>query len=125
MFRVIIAGSRDFTDLEYASGILSKAFANRQPDSIVCGMARGADTVGMIWAAKHGIKVDKFPADWEKRGRAAGYYRNREMAENAEALVAFWDGESRGTKHMITIAIELGLKVIVCNYRENRLYKMG
>lgn len=123
MFRVIIAGSRDFDDLKYATQILDKVFSKKVPDAIVCGEAKGADTVGKAYAHRHQIAVHSFPAAWNLHGRSAGYIRNAEMADNADALVAFWDGESRGTKHMINLAREKGLKIIVVNYKENKFYK--
>ena len=57
-----------------------------------------------------------FPADWDKYGKRAGYLRNVQMAEYADALLAFWDGESRGTKNMIDEALSRGLKVGVKRY---------
>jgi hypothetical protein len=57
-----------------------------------------------------------FPADWKTHGKAAGPIRNRQMAKNAEALIALWDGNSRGTKNMIETATKLGLKVYVKRY---------
>lgn len=125
MFRVIVAGSRGFSDYQYCCSILDKAFSKTKPDSIVCGMAKGADSLGQRYAVDHQIAVDEFPADWDTFGKSAGYKRNVQMAENAEALVAFWDGQSRGTMHMINIARERGLKVIICKYNEHQLYKLG
>ena len=57
-----------------------------------------------------------YPADWERHGRAAGPIRNEEMAEVSDALIAFWDGKSRGTKSMIEIARRKGLQVAVVRY---------
>ena len=65
---------------------------------------RLADTLGKRYAEEHDIPVMSFPADWNKYKKAAGYIRNQEMAQHADALVAFWDGQSRGTKNMIEIA---------------------
>lgn len=84
--------------------------------SIVCGTARGADRLGEKYAKENGFHVAYFPADWERHGKAAGYIRNREMAQNADALVAFWDGESRGTKSMIDLAKEYDLAVRVLKF---------
>ena len=56
------------------------------------------------------------PADWNRLGRAAGPIRNEEMAEVSDALIAFWDGKSRGTKSMIEIARRKGLQVAVVRY---------
>ena len=84
--------------------------------TIVCGEARGADSLGKRLAYEKGWKVLSFPADWDKHGKAAGYKRNDEMARNADALIAFWDGKSRGTKHMIDLAKKYGLQTRIVGY---------
>ena len=76
-------------------------------------MARGVDFLGGLWAHNRGIPVAEFPADWDKYGKRAGYLRNEEMARNAEALIAIWNGKSPGTKHMIDIAHKSNLKVFI------------
>ena len=68
---------------------------------IVSGLAKGPDSFGKQWGEANGIPVKEFPADWNKLGKKAGFARNFEMARYADELVAFWDGKSRGTKHMI------------------------
>ena len=115
-FNVIIAGSRDFNDYPLLAEKCSKLFANKKPTAIVCGEARGADSLGKRYAKENGIPVLSFPADWDKHGKRAGYLRNCEMVENADALVAFWDGNSRGTMHMISIAKEKGLAVRIIRF---------
>jgi hypothetical protein len=69
--------------------------------------------MGEEWAARNNIPVELFPADWDRFGRSAGHRRNADMAARAEALVALWDGKSPGTKGMIDIARQRGLKVHV------------
>ena len=115
-FAVIIAGSRDFNDYEMVCAKCAAFFARRTPTSIVCGEARGADTLGRRWAEEHGIPVDSFPADWDRYGKSAGYRRNEEMARYADALIAFWDGKSRGTKNMIEIAQKRGLQIRIVRF---------
>lgn len=83
------------------------------PTSVISGTARGADRTGETWAKARGIPVVRMPANWDAHGRSAGYRRNTEMAEAADALVAVWDGESRGTKHIIEIAKARELNVFV------------
>lgn len=83
------------------------------PTVVLSGTARGADRFGEEYAKENGLAVERYPAEWEKFGKSAGYKRNSLMATKAEALVAVWDGESRGTKHMIDIAKKAGLKVYV------------
>ncbi len=83
---------------------------------IVCGMAKGADLLGKRYAEERGFKVKEFPADWNTNGKKAGPMRNTEMANYADALIAFWDGTSSGTGHMIEKAKQKGLKVRVIKY---------
>ena len=71
---------------------------------IVSGCARGADSLGEKYATEKNYKLHKFPADWDRFGKSAGYRRNQEMAEFADMVIAFWDGKSVGTKHMIDIS---------------------
>lgn len=80
---------------------------------VVSGCARGADTLGERWAHDNNIPVRRFPADWDTHGSRAGYLRNIQMAEYADALVAVWDGRSKGTGHMIDIARKRGLHIHV------------
>lgn len=110
-FNVIVAGSRDFNDFELLTQKLDQLFANRKPTRILSGAARGADTLAIEYAKLRDIPCRKFPAQWRRWGRRAGMIRNREMLEHADALVAFWDGESRGTKHMIDIATEAEIEI--------------
>ena len=98
--KLIIAGGRDFNKGE----ILYKTLYGLSIDiidEIVCGNARGADTLGAEWAHLKSIPVKYFPAQWDTYGKSAGYIRNAEMADYADALIAFWDGQSKGTAHMI------------------------
>lgn len=112
--RVIIAGSREFNDYDLLCKEMEKL---RQSGHIftevVSGTARGADRLGERWARQKGLRITRFPAQWEKYGKSAGYRRNAEMAENTDFLVAFWDGVSKGTAHMINIAEEKRLYCIV------------
>jgi hypothetical protein len=106
VFRVIVAGSRGFNDLALLSSRLDFLLQYKQHACIVIvsGTARGADSLGEEYARSRNYLIDQHPADWERYGKRAGYIRNEEMARNADALVAFWDGKSRGTGHMIEIA---------------------
>lgn len=112
-FRVIVAGSRTFGDYRMLSNTLDKAFERHWPTAIVCGEARGADLLGKRYAQEHQIPVNSYPADWNGLGKSAGYIRNEKMAANAEALIAFWNGSSVGTKHMIDTAKKKNLQVRV------------
>lgn len=118
MFKVIIAGGRDFNNYEGMSVCLDRLLKNVSDKiEVVCGMARGADRLGERYAKEHGYKVIYMPADWDIDGRSAGFKRNVKMAEYADALVAFWDGKSSGTRHMIETAEKMGLDIRVKKYR--------
>lgn len=117
MFRVIIAGGRDFQDYPLLRQTMNKLLVNIKDEIvIVSGKARGADAMGERYAREYGYPVLPFPAEWEKYGRKAGVLRNMEMAKNADALVAFWNGESKGTKSMIDLAHRFRLPVRVKTY---------
>jgi hypothetical protein len=109
--RTIIAGSRGITDTNILLAALAEI--DWEPTVVLCGMAKGADTLGKLWAESLGIPVEEYPADWETYGKAAGFIRNKEMADKAEALIALWDGQSKGTRHMINLAKERKLVVFV------------
>lgn len=99
--RVIVAGGRNFRDYNLLCNILDDFHKENKIDEVVCGGARGADSLGEQWAKEHNIPVKYFPADWDTYGLAAGPIRNQAMAEYGDYLIAFWDGKSRGTKGMI------------------------
>lgn len=118
MIKVIVAGGRDFDDAKMLS---EKLYNFAMPYNVsdiewVTGKARGADTLGEMWAREAGAPVKEFPADWDRYGKAAGYIRNEQMAKYADVLIAFWDGESKGTKHMIDLARKHGLEVHIYTY---------
>ena len=116
MIKVIIAGGRDFNDWDKLVEICDKAFKDYQSIEIVSGNANGADKLGERYANERGHQIKLFPADWDKHGKSAGYRRNAEMANYAGALLAFWDGTSKGTAHMINLAKERGLKILIVPY---------
>lgn len=119
-YRVVVCGGRDFTDYAFAefclNWILLKKIEEGYDIVVVSGCARGADRIGEWWAMCHGFEVDKHPADWDVYGKRAGYMRNVEMVDSCDGVVAFWDGESKGTKHTIEYAKQKGVPCIVVPY---------
>lgn len=110
-FRVIVAGSRTFKSYPRLRAALDHYLVNKLKTHdvvIISGTARGADQLGEQYAQERGLKCLQFPAEWDKYGKAAGYRRNEQMAQVADALIAFWDGQSRGTTHMINIMYKMG-----------------
>lgn len=103
MLKIIIAGGRDYSDYKRLETIMDNIIGDRTDVEIVTGMASGADFYGLVYANRKGLPVAKFPANWDKYGKSAGFRRNSEMGQYADVLVAFWDYNSRGTKHMIDL----------------------
>ena len=109
--KTIIAGSRSFNDYELMCSLMDQV--DFWITEVISGGARGADKLGERWAVDNGIPYELFLADWDGYGKSAGMIRNKQMANNADALVAFWDGESKGTANMINVAKKRGLKVVI------------
>lgn len=102
--KLIIAGSRSFSDYNLLKHKLDHLLQNQTKIEIVSGTAKGADRLGERYAKEKGYQLTRFPADWQKHGKKAGYLRNEQMAKSATHAVIFWDGQSKGTNHMIKLA---------------------
>ena len=116
--RVIVAGSRSFNDYDLLEQELDKLFNENdefvgKEIKIISGMALGADALAIDYADKHKLTKILFPANWKRYPLVAGFLRNEDMLSVATHLVAFWDGESTGTRHMIEIAKGKGIPVWV------------
>ncbi len=118
-FKVIIAGSRGFSNYKLLKEKCNEYLREKRKGYniiIISGGARGADALGEKYAQDEGFSLEVFPANWNKFGKSAGFRRNEQMAEVADALIAFWDGKSHGTKHMIEIMENKNLLVKIVNY---------
>ena len=114
--RVIIAGSRGFNDYRKLEEKMDHLLQNQKDVIIISGNAKGADTLGETYAVARNYGLETYPADWDEYGKSAGYIRNEQMAKIADAAVIFWDGVSKGSKHMIDLAHKHNLKVRVIKY---------
>lgn len=115
-FKVIIAGGRNFDNYELLVNKSTFFLQDKENIEIISGTANGADNLGENYAKLMGYGVKRFPANWTLFGKSAGYRRNKEMAEYADALIVFWDGKSKGSKHMIDLAKKMNLKIRIINY---------
>lgn len=118
MFKVIVAGGREFKDYQLLERTMDKILKNKKDKVIVIvsGMAKGADSFGIKYAKRRDYLISEHPADWNTYGLSAGYRRNAEMGEIADACVCFWDGISDGAGHMINIAKDKGLQLRIIEY---------
>lgn len=124
--KLIIAGGRDIIVAPAELDQLINHFG-LQPTTIVCGMARGIDLSGKIWADERGIPVIPCEPDWDnlmapgarikvnsygkKYNANAGHTRNRYMAKIGDCLLLIWDGRSPGSASMKVEMISAGKKL--------------
>ena len=118
--KIIIAGSRTFNNYELLELEVNKFIKENnkiyKDITIISGTASGADTIGEWFAINNHHGLLRIPAKWNLYGKSAGYKRNIEMSNQADACIVFWDGVSRGSKHMIDIAKEKGLSLKVIKF---------
>lgn len=118
--KVIVAGGRNYNDYinvkSYLYPLKIYCENNNLELVIVCGMATGADSLGLRFAEENNLEILKYPADWNKYGKRAGYLRNYQMGEIADSAIVFWDGKSPGTKMMIDIMNNFNKTVKIVRY---------
>lgn len=105
-----VVGSRDFDNLKLVRDFVSRL---NEDDVVVSGGARGVDKTAARAARSRGLHVIEHIPDWEKLGKSAGYVRNKDIVNDCDVLVAFWDGRSRGTMHSILLARKAKKKVFI------------
>jgi hypothetical protein len=106
--RLLICGDRDWS----GGDVIREIIARFQPDVIIEGEARGADTLARLAGENLGIEVLRFPADWDTYGKAAGPIRNSQMLREGkpDVIIGFHYNinESKGTRDMLTRAKKAG-----------------
>ena len=119
-FKIIVAGGRSFNNYDLLEQKLDYYLPSKINEGhdivIISGTAKGADSLGEKYAINKGYEIERFPANWDKYGKSAGYRRNVDMANVADACIVFWDGTSPGSKHMIDIANTKRLALRIVNY---------
>ena len=105
--KTAVIGSRNLSvpDLE--------KYIPAETDEIVSGGANGVDTSAREYALSHGIKLTEFLPEYEKFGRSAPLKRNLQIIAYSDVVLAFWDGQSRGTKFVIDNCRKMGVKIKV------------
>lgn len=103
--RVIVCGGRNYNDVREVDAALDPLLARHGKDglTIVTGGASGADSLAYMWACEHGVRFERFPADW-RQGKKAGPIRNQQMLDAGADLVVAFPGGS-GTADMVRRAI--------------------
>lgn len=123
-FYCLVVGSRGFNDYQLMCNVLDYLLQNKKYIEIVSGGAKGADSLAERYANEHpNCRLKVFPANWDKYGKSAGYRRNEQMhsyisapSDNDRGVVAFWDGQSKGTAHNFELAIKYNTPIKIYNY---------
>lgn len=124
-FHVIIAGSRTFEDYSLLAAKCDTFLSDKVGKyriTIISGAAKGADSLGERYGKERGYEIERCQPDWKHLGKIAGPLRNKAMASRADALIAFWDGQSRGTRNKIRTAQKNGLQVRIVPYQTKPTY---
>lgn len=109
--RVLVCGGRDFNDLEMLTATLDEIHKATPIEVIIHGDAKGADKLAGVWARDNSVPIEKYPADWSKYGKSAGFRRNTQMlTEGKPDLVVAMPG-GVGTAMMVDIARKASVKV--------------
>lgn len=120
-FKLIVAGGRDYDDYLALSAAIDIYRKYRPNIQIISGMARGADSLGLKYAIENSLPYIQCPANWKDYGMSAGIIRNKQMANIADGLIAFWDNKSNGTRHMIQTMLSDTKPVNIVCYNLSRL----
>lgn len=109
--KLIIAGSRTFTDYQCLCQVLTPE--RHRITQVLTGGERGAELLGYRWAWKHTVMHQRFRANWERFGKAAGVRRNHQLAQTGDILIVFGHPTAPGTAHLIQCMRSLGKPVVV------------
>jgi predicted Rossmann fold nucleotide-binding protein DprA/Smf involved in DNA uptake len=109
--KVAVVGSRGFRDAK----LVDRTLSAMKPSLVISGGAKGADQIGETWARRNVIDTLIFHPD-HKKYRHPYHHRNRLIAEACDVLVAFWDGQSTGTKYTIGYARRIGKPVVIVRF---------
>ena len=105
--KLAIVGSRSFNDYEKLVAEIEDEYGECEIETIISGGAKGADSLGACFAKENAIPLVEHKAEWDKYGKSAGFRRNRTIISECTHCIAFWDGESHGTKHDIDLCKEM------------------
>ena len=88
-------------------------YVGEEVKELVSGGAKGVDFCAKTYAQKKGLKITEFLPDYKRFGRGAPLRRNLQIIEYSDAVLAFWDGKSKGTQYVIQESKRMGKPIIV------------
>lgn len=110
--KIAIIGSREPGNINFAKE-LEKRINIQSGDTIISGGAKGIDSLAAEYATAHGLALVEIRPNYAKNGRGATFIRNCEIVDNADMVVAFWNGTSKGTKYTIDYANKKGVTALI------------
>ncbi|MBQ4616589.1 MAG: DUF2493 domain-containing protein [Mailhella sp.] len=111
--KLAVIGSRSFHDYDWLELCLLRSFRIADIEAVITGGAQGADALAARFASLHSIPLTVIAADWALHGKKAGPIRNTDIVRQCDALAAFWDGHSAGTRDSIAKARTAGKRMFV------------
>ena len=120
MKKIIVCGSRVFSDYPLLDRELKRLTRRLKNFIILSGHAQGADLLAERWAFEQGITYRVFKPDYDTHGKSAPLVRNIEMLKEADYLVAFWNKVSSGTKHIINEATKYNVQTRVIYFEDEK-----
>lgn len=116
--KVAIVGSRTINDYELIKKYIIENYILEEISEIISGGAKGVDSLANRFANEFSIPITNIIPNWNL-GRSAGYKRNLEIIDLCDMCIAFWDGESKGTKHDIDICRNKNKKCDIVIIKKN------
>ena len=116
LIKIGVIGSRSFNDYQLLKRTLDEYLGKVWV--IVSGGAKGADSLGEKWAEENNIKTCIYKPDWDTHGKSAGFIRNKDIVNESDIVIAFWDSLSRGTEHSIKLTREMGKEVRIVYFNK-------
>ena len=116
MIKIGVIGSRSFNDYELLKRVLDEYLGKVWV--VVSGGAKGADSLGEKWANENNIKTCIYKPDWDTHGKGAGMIRNKDIVEDSDIIIAFWNSLSRGTEHSINLAKKMDKEVRIVYFNK-------
>lgn len=116
--RLAVIGSRTFGDFHCLASWMDGLLVRHGQQVVISGGARGADSLAEKWVQEvneSGASIEMIVhlPRWEELGKRAGFVRNQLIVDDCQVLLAFWDTESKGTKHSIDLAIKAKKPVVI------------
>ena len=116
IIKIAVVGSRSFEDYTLFEKVMKTYLSEFDNVAFVSGGAKGADALAQRYAEENGVEMIVFKPEWSRYGRGAGYVRNKQIWQEADRGIAFWDGKSKGTQHSFKLAHELEKPLQVYDY---------